>query len=116
MAIVEENIKHGKVITSIEGRKRDFIYDTSGNILSPSSITVNMWDYDKLKQYQLIQEESNIYRLKLNGSKGIYNDEEIIGTLKLILGQDAEIVIEHVKGIPFLKSGKFQTVICKYRP
>lgn len=115
LAIVEEHDKYGKVIKSIQGRKIDFIYDTSGKILSPHAITNHMWNFRNIKQYQLIQEKSNLYRLKLNGSKGIYKDEDIIKTLKSILGSDAEIMIEHVDGIPFLKSGKFRTVICNYK-
>lgn len=115
LAIVENHEYYGKVIKSIQGRKRDFIYNTTGGLLSPSAITFNMWKYNKIKQYQLIQEDSNIYRLKLNVTNGIYKDENIIITLKHVLGADAEIIIEHVEGIPFLKSGKFQVVVCNYR-
>lgn len=116
LAIVEEHDKYGKVITSIEGRKRDFIYSTSGELLSPSVVTVNMWKYKKIKQFQLIQEDKCSYTLKINGAKDIYKDEEIIRLFKSFLGRDADINIEHVDEIPLLKSGKFQTTICKYNP
>ena len=116
LAIVKNHDKYGKVITSIEGRKTDFIYNISGDMLSPHSVTNNMWGFDKIKQYQLIQEDKTTYILKLNGAKGIYKDEEIKDVFKSLLGEDADIVIEHVEGIPLLKSGKFQTTICNYNP
>ena len=56
------------------------------------------------------------YTLKLNGAKGIYKEEDIIRVYKSFLGEDANIIIEHVSGIPLLKSGKFQTTICRYNP
>lgn len=64
LAIVEEHDKYGKVIRSIEGRKRDFIYNTEGGLLSPVAITNTMWDFNKLKQYQLIQNGKCDYVLK----------------------------------------------------
>jgi hypothetical protein len=75
-----------------------------------------MWNFNKIKQYQLIQEDKSTYVLKLNCSGEIYKDDEIIGTLKRTIGEDANISIKHVEGIPFLKSGKFRTVICNYKP
>ena len=42
-------------------------------------------------------------------------DDEIINVFKSFLGQDANIDIEYVEGIPLLKSGKFRTTICKYK-
>lgn len=116
LAMVEENEKHGKVITSIEGKRRDFIYDIDDELLSPGIVAVNMWGFDKIKQYQLIQEDKGRYTLKLNGAKGIYDEEEIINLFKSFLGEEAKIDISHVDGIPLLKSGKFQTTVCKYNP
>lgn len=56
------------------------------------------------------------YVLKVNGAEGHYTDEEFILHMKQILGQDAEITIEHVDGTPALASGKFKKVVCLYRP
>jgi phenylacetate-CoA ligase len=75
-----------------------------------------MWAFNKIKQYQLVQEDKMSYKLRLNGAKGIYQDNEIINVFKSFLGEDANIYIEHVEGIPLLKSGKFRTTICKYKP
>lgn len=75
-----------------------------------------MWKYDKLKQYQFIQEDEKKYLLKVNGAKGIYADEEMISYLRSVLGDDAEVKIEHVNGIPALSSGKFKKTVCLYHP
>ena len=113
LAIREKHDKYGEVITSIEGRKNDFLYDTSGNILSPHSLGNNLWGFDEIKQYQLIQEDRAMYKLKINGDVA---EQKIISVLKSFLGEDANIAIEYVSGIPSLKSGKFQTTVCKYKP
>jgi len=113
---VEYDSVQGEMITSIEGRKRDFIYDTSGNLISPGAITVNMWKFNKVKQFQFVQEDKTLYTLKLNGSKELYDDQEYIQLFRTLLGQDATVIIEHVDGIPRLSSGKFRSVICKYSP
>ncbi|WP_213975744.1 hypothetical protein [Tepidanaerobacter acetatoxydans] len=116
LAIVKKDARYGRVIDSIEGRKSDFIYDTLGNILSPHIVTNNMWNFSKIKQYQLIQEDKTKYILRLNGAKGVYKDDDILSLYKSFLGKDADIVIEYVNGIPLLRSGKFQSTICKYNP
>lgn len=103
-------------LKSIQGRRVDVIYDTSGKKLTAHTWSVYMWKYEKLKQYRFIQEGKKQYTLKLNGAKGIYEEEEIKGYLKGILGKDAEISIVHVDGIPVLASGKFKKTVCHYIP
>lgn len=102
-------------LKSIQGRRVDVIYDTKGSRLTPHTWSVYMWKFDKLKQYQFIQEDAKKYTLKVNGANGIYRDEDFISHLKTVLGDDAEIVIEHVDGIPALASGKFKKTVCNYQ-
>lgn len=104
------------VLHSIQGRRVDMIYDTEGRKLTAHTWSVYMWKYEKLKQYQFIQEGKKQYTLKLNGAEGVYDDEEISTYLKTILGKDAEITIQHVDGIPVLASGKFKKTVCNYQP
>ena len=99
---------------TIQGRRVDVIYDTKGSRLTPHTWSVYMWKFDKLKQYQFIQEGAKKYTLKVNGAEGIYSDEELSSHLKTVLGDDAEITIEHVDGIPALASGKFKKTVCNY--
>lgn len=103
-------------LKAIQGRRVDVIYDTAGNPLTPHTWSVYMWKYEKLKQYQFIQEDAKRYRLKVNGGEEIYEDEEMEIYLKTVLGEEAEICIEHVDGIPALASGKFKKTVCLYHP
>lgn len=105
-----------KRLKTIQGRQVDVIYDTKGSPLTAHTWSVYMWKFDKLKQYQFIQEGKKEYLLKVNGAKGIYENKELIEHLKSILGTDAIVKIEHVSGIPTLASGKFKKTICHYKP
>lgn len=116
LAIFDEHPDYGRVITSIEGRVRDFFYDTQDRLLSPSAITVQMWKFDRLRQFQFIQDGRAKYLLKVNGARGVYEDDDFIEVIENIVGKKANITIEHVDGIPQLQSGKFRQVICNYRP
>lgn len=104
------------LLQSIQGRRVDVIFDTAGRRLTAHTWSVYMWKYEKLKQYQFIQEDKKQYILKLNGAKGVYDDNEITDYLKTILGNDAEITIQHLDGIPVLASGKFKKTVCNYKP
>lgn len=103
-------------LKTIQGRRVDVIYDTQGRRLTAHTWSVYMWKYEKLKQYQFIQQDAKEYVLKVNGAKGVYTDDELINHLKSILGDDADITIEHVDGIPALASGKFKKTVCNYTP
>lgn len=116
LAIFDEHPDYGRVITSIEGRVLDFFYDTQDRLLSPSAITVQMWKFDRLRQFQFIQDGRAKYLLKVNGARGVYEDDDFIEVIENIVGKNANITIEHVDGIPQLQSGKFRQVICNYRP
>lgn len=115
-------IKHREIngwvteIKSIQGRQVDVIYDTKGRKMTPLTWSVYMWKYDKLKQYQFIQEGEKEYILKLNGAEGLYADYEFVTYIKSIIGEDADITIEHVDEIPVLASGKFKKTVCNYNP
>ena len=51
MAILEEEYKGWATkLKTIQGRRVDLIYDTKGNRLTPHTLSVYMWKYDKLKQ------------------------------------------------------------------
>lgn len=116
MAIKAEE-KNGwtTVMKTIQGRRIDVTYDTKGRRLTPYAWNGHMKQFNKLKQYQFIQESARKYILKVNSAKGIYTDGELIAHLKSILGSDAEITIEHVEGIPAMASGKFKNTVCNYQ-
>jgi phenylacetate-CoA ligase len=101
-------------LKTIQGRRSDIIYNTRGAQMTTSVWNAYMGDFKQLKQYQLIQEAAKVYRLKVNGAKGIYTDEEMTAALRKAIGSDAVVIIEHVEGIPALSSGKFKKTICNY--
>jgi phenylacetate-CoA ligase len=105
---------NSQAFSSIEGGMVDYIFDTSGNRISPHTISVEMWPFDQLKQFQFIQTGARQYVLKLNGGQGIYEDDMFVQLFKDSLGQDAEISVEHVDEIPVLNSGKRKIVASTY--
>jgi phenylacetate-CoA ligase len=102
------------VFSSIQGRMVDSIFDTSGNRVSPHTVGMLMLPFDKLLQYQFIQENARQYTLKLNGAQGYYEEAAFVAVFKEFLGPDAEIRIEHVHEIPVLASGKRKKVVSHY--
>lgn len=111
----DEDRQNISTIRSIQGRRIDIVYDTQGNILTPHTISVHMKKYDKLKQWQFIQEDRNEYVLRVNGAEGIYKENDFVDSLKTILGEDAQIHVKFVDEIPVLASGKFKNTICNYK-
>jgi phenylacetate-CoA ligase len=104
----------GQTVKNISGRAVDMIYATDSTPLSPHTWSVYMWKYDKLKQYQFVQNAQKDYVMIINGGD-MYTDEDITEHLKKILGNDANIKIERVDEIPVLASGKFKKTVCNYK-
>jgi phenylacetate-CoA ligase len=105
---------YSQAFSSIQGRMVDHIFDTQGNKKSPHAIGSLMSPFDKLLQYQFVQEGAKQYLLKLNGSEGYYDDATFVDLFKDVLGEDAEVIIEHVNEIPVLGSGKRRKVVNNY--
>ena len=111
----ETNVdRHSQSLLSIQGSMYDVLFDTKGNKKSAGVISVKMWPFDKLLQFQFIQEGAKQYLLKLNGAKGHYDDAIFVNLVKDVLGEDAEVVIEHVNEIPVLESGKRKIEVNNY--
>jgi phenylacetate-CoA ligase len=105
----------GPVLSKVEGRKTDFIYNTNGKMLSPHIVTNTMWKYSEIKQFQFIQKTRVFYLLNLNSKLPISSDK-IISEFRQFLGEDAIISIEYVDEIPLLASGKRKKVVNEYKP
>lgn len=121
MAILSEKSgcgAQGPVLTKVEGRRVDFIYDTSDNILSPHVITNTMWKYAAIvRQFQFIQNSRDQFQIKLNcGSDKFEQTDTLISDLKSFVGNDAVIDVEFVEDIPMLASGKRKKIINNYKP
>ena len=100
-----------EVLSKIEGRKMDAIYNTRGNLVSSFIITNGMWNYSELLQYQFIQKGIKSYQFKLNVENEFDRENELIEDFKRYLGEDACIEIVYVNEIPLLSSGKRKKVI-----
>ncbi|MDR8390264.1 hypothetical protein NC796_03870 [Aliifodinibius sp. S!AR15-10] len=102
------------VLSKVEGRKMDMIYDTKKELVSSFVVTNNMWKYTDIKQYQFVQESSNSYYFKLNPKDKFNREEELINEFKTYLGENAKIRVEYVSEIPLLASGKRKKVVNKW--
>jgi phenylacetate-CoA ligase len=100
-----------QVFKSIEGRRMDMIYDTSGSHVSSFVITNNMWKYREVKQYQFIQTSKKNYIFKLNTDLPFIRANELTEEFKGYFGEDANITIDYVHEIPLLDSGKRKKVV-----
>ena len=105
-----------EILRRVEGRKSDMVYSTTDVPLSTFSIGVEMDLFKEIGQYQFIQNSKKDYELNLKGAKDFYKDEEFINVFKKLLGDDANIKINHVNDMPVLNSGKFKRTICNYTP
>jgi len=104
-----------KVLSNVEGRKMDMVYDTSENLMSSFTITNNMWLYTEIKQYQFIQISKKQYLFKLNLSQPFIREAQLINEFKGYFGPDADILVEYVDEIPLLNSGKRRKVVNLYK-
>lgn len=113
--ILYVNGRKKKVISNFSGRRVDVIFDVDGNPLSPHIITNQMWSFTDIKQFQFIQKNKEEYLIKLNSDISSQRKNELIGLMKEILGQAAEVSIEDVKEIPVLASGKRRYIVNEWR-
>lgn len=110
---IEVNGVTKKAIKNFGGRKIDMVFDSKGNAISPHKISVSFWNFPELKQFQFIQEGTRSYKVVLNIREQFNRQEELMDTLKSILGENAKITFEVVEDIPTLNSGKRKYIINK---
>jgi phenylacetate-CoA ligase len=103
--------KERQLLTKVEGRKMDLVFNTTGDLVSSFTITNNMWLYPEIKQYQFIQVSKNSYLFKLNLEGTFEREQFLISEFKKYFGSDAEISVEYVTEIPLLNSGKRKKVL-----
>lgn len=105
----EENIP---ILNNLEGRKLDMLYNTSGKRLSFFAIDEIFYDLSYVVQYQLIQKTQKDFTVNLVCTdKSIVEKEKVILRLKDTFGEDANIELIYLEGIPVMNSGKFKYII-----
>jgi phenylacetate-CoA ligase len=108
-----DNPQRAPFLKSIEGRKVDALYDTKGNLVTSHIVTVNMWKYDELKQYQFVQWDHGKYEFILNPIDTFTRERELVAEFKGYLGENADIGVRYVDEIPLLDSGKRRLLVNK---
>jgi phenylacetate-CoA ligase len=109
------------ILQSLEGRRGDALYDTSGRrvmMFSFDFIFEKLGRLGKVKQFQLIQEGRDTYRLRICANDPLSDEigSDVITRLKAILGADAQVDIEYANEIPVLNSGKRRYIVSNYKP
>lgn len=113
-AMINSSDNKGPVLTKVEGRQMDMLYDTKGQLIT-SHIVHKICLFEGIMQYQLIQNAEKEYIFKINATREFREENELIEDYKNYLGEDANINIEYVQDIPVLSSGKRKKVINLYK-
>lgn len=102
-------------ISKLYGRRLDLLYDTNGRPVFPMLLARILKNYDEIVlQWQFIQKGRNTYLLKIIKKNVDFSTGKLIEDIKESFGQDADISVEYVDGIPILASGKRKSVINEY--
>ncbi|MBN1460154.1 MAG: phenylacetate--CoA ligase family protein [Armatimonadetes bacterium] len=96
----------GPVLTEIQGRLAETIYDAEGNRLVPFVINHAMGGIDRVVQYQFVQHEQGRYTMRLCVMPGFAQEDVVRERLLHALGSQAKLGFEYVEDIPPLRSGK----------
>ncbi len=104
-----------KYIKEVHGRILNILKNRKGDIFSPYTIILLLWNFKGIVQFQLIQEDLDNIVLKLvhnfENKKNVF--EQIENELKQRFGQQTNIRIEEVSEIPAEKTGKRKYIISK---
>lgn len=100
-----------KAISNFGGRKVDVVFDSLGNRLSPHLVTNNLWSFPELRQFQFIQVNKAVYKIKINTRGEFGRKDELRSLMHKLLGPNAAITIEVVDEIPVLASGKRKYIV-----
>ena len=114
IACIETNSDNIPVFKSVEGRKLDLVYNTSGEIISSLIIGSLMTKYSDLDQFQFIQVGKKDYVFKLTTKQKFDEESQLKNEFKEYLGKDSNITIEYIEEIPLLTSGKRRLVVNDY--
>ena len=112
------NFENDKIpkLKDVVGRRKDVLYNTKGEIVSPFIIHTNLYNYPELNQFQIIQKSKYDYIFKINCKSKFEKEDEFTSIFKSYLGPDANILIEYTNEIPLLSSGKRRIIVNLYKP
>lgn len=113
MEIDNNPFNNAPVLTKVEGRKMDVLFDTKGNRVTPF-LAYELEQFQELKQFQVIQEGKTQYIVLLNTERPFEYEQKAKTKLQNYLGDDADIYFKYVNEIPRLSSGKRKLTLNKY--
>lgn len=101
------------LLEEIQGRTTDFIVSQEGNVMHGLALIYVLRDMQGIKEFKIVQESKDLTRVFLITEEPFAQDDEaaIKQGFKQRLGQNVDIVIDHVTTIPAEKSGKFRYVV-----
>jgi phenylacetate-CoA ligase len=100
------------ILKNLTGRVNDFIVTCDGRQLRPIGVFASTLN---VKEAQFIQEEAGSVIVKVVPREGfkLIDNQHIMDELRWDLGNEINIQIQIVDGIPRTKSGKFQHIVSK---
>jgi phenylacetate-coenzyme A ligase PaaK-like adenylate-forming protein len=104
------------LIEITKGRVSDVILLSDGRRISAHEVCVGLYTVQGIKQFQLIQESSNSFIVKVVKKSGSFDGlpENIVQAVEQKIGKaDVEVMV--VENVPRMKSGKFKQFISKIR-
>lgn len=104
------------VLSAVEGRRLDQIYDVNDHPLT-SMVMYNLWwRFPDIMQYQLVQRGRGDYLLRINVGAGFNRADEVVRRFKEIVGKTATVDLEITSEEFVLSSGKRKSVVSHYSP
>jgi len=101
----------GPVLTEIQGRITETIYNATGDRIVPFAINHAMGGIENVIQYQFVQRGKGHYSMRLCIAPGFVQEDLIKHRLLEVVGRQARLEVEYVDDIPPLPSGKRPYVI-----
>ncbi len=102
------------LVTSIEGRRLDFLYTAEGAKINSGNVS-NILKYipNAVIRCQFVQKEKSVVTLLMEVDEALYKpiyDKQIAEEFACKFGDKTKLAITHVKEIPREKSGKFRMI------
>lgn len=100
------------LLKEVQGRTTDFIIASDGTVMHGLALIYILRDISEVLEFKIIQESIERTRLLVVVGAGYQPewDQRIRNRFKQRLGQQVEIIIEHVAEIPRTPSGKYRYV------
>ena len=103
------------LLKSVEGRLQELIITGTGRLISMAAINMHSGVFDNVKQFQFYQEKEGevVFNIVKKETYTNHDTEYIRRELHKKLGDDVNLVIQHVVHIPRTQGGKYRFLIQK---